>query len=580
MVKSRTIICMSLLLLCLAPMAAFAARVQAVADRDRMNIGEGLHLELRVEGDTDRDPDLSVLDKDWEVLDRSQSSRIQIANGDFSRSVVYSLTLMPRREGEVPIPSICFGSDCSMPLPIRVKAADDATAPQQNSKLLLEAEVEPEHVVIQQQILYKVRLLHRVDLMKGSLSDPQPTGVEAVVQKLGDDRKFQTRRGGRLYQVIERDYAIFPQAAGTLRIPPLQFDGVTAGASSRFDPFGRRGERVRRHAPALQVEVTPPPADRAGRPWLPASALRLNDDWQGKTVQLTVGEPATRTLTVEAEGLQAAQLPDLQVDAPDGFKVYPDRPDREDHSDNTGITGVLQQKIALVPTRPGNYRLPAIEFAWWDVTARQWRQARFEPVDIEVRPTPGNVGATPPGIASSPDVPTAPPMETGAVSPATQSPPAASASTENTQGEKPSGFWPWLSLGLGLGWLATLLLWRQRAGRSRRAAEPVEAPPAVREKTTRRAVMQAARSNDPQATRRALAAWSAILQAPGVQSGLEGLCRAAPAPVREAVEELNRTLYAPGNHSWSGADLVEALQQWRPGEEDSADRDPLPDLYP
>lgn len=581
MVKQRTFLCMFVWLLCLMPAAAFAARVQVVADRDRMNAGQSLHLELRIEGDPDSDPDLSALERDWEVLGRSQSTQLQIVNGDFNRSLVYSLTLMPRREGEVPIPSICVGSDCSMPLPITVMAAGAPSAAGKNAPVMLEAEVDAKQVISQGQLLYKVRLLHRGDLLQGSLSEPQPAGVEAVVQKLGEDRKYQTRRGGRLYQVIERDYAIFPQAGGTLRIPPLQFDGAVAGNPSRLDPFGRRGERLRLSSDAVQVEVMPPPADPAGRTWLPARSLRLNDDWQGKTVQLTVGEPATRTLTVAVEGQQAAQLPELQVKAPDGFKTYPDQPDRQDHPSEEGITGVLQQKIALVPTRPGRYRLPAMALDWWDVTSGQWRQARFAPVDIEVGPEAGAAVGASPSAASPPPAPKPSGKEAAAEPSTVPVSPAASALPGDARQGVTAGFWPWLSLALGLGWLTTLLwLWRQRSGQSRRPAEPAESTLPVREKTARRAVEQAAAKNDPQATRRALAAWSATLPHLSGRPDLDAFMRTAPAPLRDAMDELNRALYAPGGQGWSGATLLEAIRQWRPQGDDAAGADALPELYP
>ena len=113
---------------------------------------------------------------------------------------------MPRHEGDLTIPGICFGADCSEPLSIRVSDSGQSSAGTDTSEVLLEAEATPYQVYTQQQLLFKVRLLHRINLMEGTLSEPQPSGVDAVVQKLGDDRKYETRRGGRLYQVIERTY--------------------------------------------------------------------------------------------------------------------------------------------------------------------------------------------------------------------------------------------------------------------------------------------------------------------------------------------------------------------------------------
>jgi hypothetical protein len=562
MVKIRTVFCLSLLFLWLAPDQAVAAKVRAVADRDRMALGESLHLELRVEGSADGDLDLTPLEKDWEILNRARNSQISIVNRDVNRSLIHAVTLMPRRAGELAIPAICFGEDCSLPLPIRVTAAEDNSTTAEDGKILLKAEIDAEKVVSQGQLLLKVRLLHRVDLLQGSLTDPESDGVDAVVQKLGEDRRYEISHAGRRYGVIERNYAIFPQAVGTLRIPPLRFDGVTSHGPSRFDPFSRQGERIRQLSQPLEIEVLPPAGDLGGRPWLPARTLRLQDDWQGRNMRLTVGEPATRTLTLTAEGLQAAQLPELQLGAPGGFKSYPDQPNRKEEIGGAGITGVLQQKIALVPTRPGRHRLPAIDLDWWDVAAGQWKQAHLDPIDIEVGPAAGTI-ATLPATGS-------PPGDSASVPPEPSTPRAAAT---------PAGFWPWLSLALALGWLTTLVLfWRQRSNRPP-TAQPDEQP-RYRENTARQAVIQAARNNDPLATRQALSSWIKTLWPEPDRPDLERLRRTAPDSLRDELDRLNRTLYASAGQDWTGETLIEALHQWQLQPPDRKTGDKLPDLYP
>jgi hypothetical protein len=568
MVKTQRLFWLWILFLGLWPQLATAAQVRGVVDRDQVAPGESLHLELRVSGSPDGDPDLTPLERNWEILSRSQSSQIQIINGDFSRSVVYSLVLMPRREGELNIPAVCFGSDCSTPLPIRVTAADQAPAGSSRAELLLETEVQPEQVYRQQQLLFTVRLLRRVDLLQGSLSEPQPGGVDAVVQKIGDDRRFETRRDGRLYQVIERSYAIFPQASGTLEIPPLRFDGEIGRGANRFDPFGSRAERIRKRTETVRIEVLPPPADAGHRRWLPAQSLSLSDDWQGQTRQLTVGEPATRTLNLSALGLPAAQMPELRFSIPAEFKSYPDQPSRKDEVGAAGITGVLQQKIALVPTRPGRYQLPAIDLDWWDVNAKEWRTARLEPVSMVVSPAVDSAAAAPP--LAAPTIP---------APPAAEAPAAAAAPLPPAPPSVQPGFWPWLSLALGFGWLATLLLvWRQRRGRSGAVNESKQDSSPQKETSARQAALRAAGNDDAGATRQALAAWCQTLW-PDANAGLERLGQGSPGLKRE-LDRLNRALYSPQGEAWTGRNLSDAIRQWDHMRRKRPPDDRLPGLYP
>ncbi|MCK5825573.1 MAG: protein BatD [Desulfuromusa sp.] len=549
---------------------ALAISVQAVADRDRVAAGGSLQLELKVSGRPDVDPDFSPLQRDWDILTRSQSSQLQIINSSISRSVIYKLTLMPKKTGTVIIPAVCFGSDCTIPLPIEV-ASSPRSGKTDSSPLLLEADIAPQQVVAQEQLLLKIRLLRRIDLISGQLTEPQPGGVTAVVKKLGDAHSYEARRNGQIYKVIERNYAIFPQGSGTLIIPALQFDGTVADGSTRFDPLGRQGQRVRRKTQPLQVEVLPLPMDLDQRPWIPASTLRLQDDWQQQIPQFVVGEPVTRTLRLIVGGVLSAQLPILQLHLPDGFKGYPDQPYREDQLSRGGITGVLVQKIALVPTRPGHYQLPAIDLDWWDVTAGKWQSAHLDEISIDVAAaTAAAVGTYPvvlPAAEQNPPVVTEESL--------TKSVAATNGSTSAVPPR--SGFWPWLSLGLALGWLLTVLLWfRRHHFQPDREVKVRVVPPD--EKAARNLVIQSAHKNEPQATRQMLLQWCRILYPELLTGVYERFLRDADPSLREQLEALDRSLYGSVSEIWSGEALAEMINNWQK-EEGVNKKGELPDLY-
>ena len=88
-----------ILIVSLAPATGIAAQLQAVPDRTKVGLEESFTIELRSTGSVDGAPDLSVLEKDFEILGRSQSSQIQIVNGDMSRIATWSISLMARSEG-------------------------------------------------------------------------------------------------------------------------------------------------------------------------------------------------------------------------------------------------------------------------------------------------------------------------------------------------------------------------------------------------------------------------------------------------------------------------------------------------
>jgi hypothetical protein len=574
MVNQWRTLFLTLLLVLLWIGTAVAVTVQAVADRERIGSGESLQLQLRVDGSPDGEPDLAPLQKDWDILSRSQSSQMQIVNSSFSRSTVYSLTLMPKRQGSLTIPSVCFAKDCSLPLSIEVLQSSAVSNPA-GEQLLLETDINPQKIVMQGQLLLKVRLLRRVDLLNGQLSEPVPSGVEAQVKKLGDDRSYELRRNGLLYQVIERDYAIFPQESGQLRIPPLQFDGTIASGNSRFDAFTRQGQRVRRTSQPLRVEVTPLPEDLGRRPWLPATNVELQDDWQQQPPKLVVGEPATRTLRLIANGLPAVQLPELKPGVPAGFKSYPDQPSREDQVVSSGIKGTLVLKTALVPTRSGRFNLPAVDLDWWDVSTGTWSHAHLPAIDLDVAPAAGTSSPPPADLSTS-----------GAEATVETSPGITpSASSEGLPLNGAAWFWPWLSLGLAVGWILTLLLllrlWRcYRAVVYPEMVNVDRVDRELTEKSARKTVVRAAQRHDPRATRQALLAWSQLVFATVPGDAYNQLLKTVEPALRTELERLDRCLYGRFDSAdWNGEKLAEEISSWNLGTGNQVDVE-LPDLYP
>lgn len=587
MVTGWRTIFLSLLIWGLWANIAVAVRIQAIAGHDQIVVGDSLELQLRIDGIPDAEPDFTALQKNWEILSRSKSTQRQLIDSSFKRSTVYSLTLMPRGQGSLMIPAVCFDKDCSLPLPIEVspRSSQEASA---DGQILLETEISTQKIVTQGQLLLKVRLSFRVDVAEGQLSEPQPVGVEVLVKRLNTDvRKYRKREDGLVYQVIERDYAIFPQGSGQMQIPALQFDGAVVAGPSRLNPFGRRQlmKRVRRISQPLQVEVTPLPEDLGQRFWIPANSIGIQDDWQQQLPKFVVGEPAIRTLKLSADGVLSAQLPELKPIIPDGFKVYPDQPSRKDQAGRDGIKGLLVQKIALVPTRSGHFQLPAVDLDWWDMKGDRWRRAHLAALDIDVAPAPVSapVAAVPETGKQQPTVMPVPSPESAADEPAatgTQaSDPVFVASPEASEGTSSPFVWLWVSLAFVLGCLLTLTLLFFRRRYVQTATESTVIDTQSNEKSARRIVIQAASSHNPQATRQALLVWSRALWPSAQYGAYEQLCRAADPAMLKELESLDLCLYGRSESVWDGRGMIEVLAAWRPSSVASATSG-LPALYP
>lgn len=202
--------------------SAEAATIRMELDRSPVLINESFTLVFEAEGSVDEDPDFSALERVFDILRRSEGSSMQIINGEVSRKKQWTLSLMAKEPGHFIIPPIPFGKDKSESLMIEIKAAP---VPSEGDfePIFIEVSAEPATPYVQSQVIYTVRLYRSVTLISGNLSEPTLSDADAVIEKLGNDRSFETTLKDQRYLVVERVYAIFPQQSGQLTLLPIRF---------------------------------------------------------------------------------------------------------------------------------------------------------------------------------------------------------------------------------------------------------------------------------------------------------------------------------------------------------------------
>ncbi len=381
---------LSLLFACAA-----AASVSVTLEPNPVHLDESFSVVFKAGKAPDGEPDFSPLKKSFTILGQSRSSHISIINGDYNKTIEWTLTLMAKREGQLTIPPIAFGNDRSEPVTVTVAGGAVADAGR-DAEVFLEVEAEPKNPYVQAQILYTVRVLVRRGASLNSADLSEPSLADALIEKLGDDKSYAASREGLGYRVIERKYAIFPQKSGPAVIEPMVLEAqLSAGGHSVFDRFFNhlpsRTLRVRSGAVPLQVKAVP--AAFTGKRWLPASKLELEEAWSKYPPQTTAGEPITRTLSLKAESATVGLLPELAPKLParkpgEEIKQYPDQPFLNEEKHFNGINSIRQEKTALVITEAGDYTLPGLEIPWWNTRTDQMQIARIPERLVSVLPAP------------------------------------------------------------------------------------------------------------------------------------------------------------------------------------------------
>ncbi|MEQ8952734.1 MAG: BatD family protein, partial [Gammaproteobacteria bacterium] len=346
-------------MLLLLPAGAISAELTSSVDRNSININETLTLTLRYEESASSDSlELEVLRQDFDVLSVQPhtSNNVSIVNGNYSQQTLttWTITLAPKREGTLVIPS--FNIDGNVSDAIAIEVSRSSGAGNRDTPMLVTLDAETSQAYVGQQILITVELMAQENI--SNLSGGRLSLPNAHLELL-DQQSFRRVQNGIAWQVVEWEYALIPEQSGMIEIPPQLFSGVM-GATSNFgfpDPFNQRGRRISARSNAQQIEVLPPP-ETSGLPWFPARNVQINSSWSGDTSQARVGEPLTRTIEITATGQRASAIPPLpQPDSP-AYKTYADQPRLQDQPSTSGIIGTRSESTAIVPSTAGELQLP------------------------------------------------------------------------------------------------------------------------------------------------------------------------------------------------------------------------------
>lgn len=552
-----------LLLLCMLLSNPALAVVEASVDRTRLVEGETLELTLE-SGAANRfsRPELDALEEHFVIQGTRQLSLISQLDGRSQPVTRWIITLVPKRTGYVVIPPVVLDNVRSEPISLHVLSAEEAARDNnlQMAPVFIDTEMDTESPYVQAQVLMTLRIYHSVSLY----DDSNLSGLDIPdtrVESLGVPRQYERVINGVRHGVIEVRYALFPQSSGALEIPSQLFSATTLqprDASSAFS--ARSGRLVQVRSPSIVLQVQPvPDSYPADAPWLPARAVTLTETWQpDPSIELLSGESLTRSLSIEADGLSASQLPPLAslngIEV-DGLRQYADQPRLDNSISENGVRGVRQDSSALLVQKAGNYQLPAQTLYWWNTRTDQLEQLELDAITLNV------VGSDTFAAGSASGAPV-----NGSDTAVVEGPP----------------LWPWqlasatLALALGLSLLIIYRL-RQRLHLLEQPDTDEEIFDTVVQGNPLADLQTACRANHPAEARKALESWARQQDA----DGLIAITQRHPE-LAEALDDLNASLFGQTESHWRGKPLWRAVRMVVQSQKRQLNEDPdtLASLYP
>jgi hypothetical protein len=561
-IRNTIILQLSLLLLLLGLSTQnLYAEVQAILSQQSTNLDQPVRLSLQTEGEQELSPDLSVLDKDFEILGRSSQQSISVINGQMTSKRSLMLTLLPKRAGTLTIPPIPFGQETTDALTLQVTEQSQESTQNSQKQAKIELSLNQDSAYLEEEVILTLRLYQAPGVRGEALTMPEASNKDAQLKLIHEDR-YNSQQDGIEYRVSEQVYAVFASQPGTLTLSGAKFRGHSGGSrdpflslfSNSFTIPQQTGRIIRSESNSVSLEIMPIPDAFTGDRWLPARNLQIVDSGLNNQSAAIAGKPLTRRIMLIADGLMSSQLPALEQQMPPGIKLYPERPQLNDRTSRKGYSSTLQQSLTLIATDEGSYTLPALEIPWWNTETQQQEIARLAAREISFMPNPAIPNPASQAGSQADDSEIQKESEPSSA----QSAPAAASSQPAL---------PWLALVLGLAWLVTLFAWWISSRRNKPAAKSLQPEPAPKNasqyalKQVLERLASAYQDQDAVSARGIWLEWARLNWPDNPPNNLSRLARRCDTDLAAAVNALERALYSPtAQSSWSTYKVLQLIE--------------------
>ena len=392
---------------------------------DAVAVGDQFRLSYTVTTQKVRDFRVPSI-KGFDVLmgpSRSQQKSVQIINGETTStsSITFTYILMATKEGSFTLPGATITADgnqmVSNAVHINVLPADQANGASSgnsgrqggaasrassgtsvsNSDLFITATASKTTLYEQEAFLLTYKIYTLVDLRGfDNVKLPDFKGFHSQEVELPNDRKWSLEHyKGRNYQTtVYRQFVLFPQQSGKLTI-----DASIAKATQVADPFeaffngGNNYVEVKKTlaTPQLTVDVKELPAGKPAGFSGGVGEFSISSSINSTNVK--TNDAVTVKLVISGTGnLKLISTPEVKF--PEDFEVYDPKVDNKFRLTSAGLSGSQVIEYLAIPRNAGTYKIPAVEFSYFDIKSRTYKTLTTEGYELHVEKGSGNAAQT------------------------------------------------------------------------------------------------------------------------------------------------------------------------------------------
>ena len=335
------------------------ANVSATVSQTHFEENETFDLTLHLDNFNTK-PDLASLNKDFTVYNNTTSSQTDIINNKKTSKYEMIITLMPNKSGKLTIPAINIGNESTKPINITVNNDSSKGEINNHTDIFAVGNLAKNTGYVNSPIIYNLKIYYSTPIL--NLQAAKAFKINgANVEQIGKANNHKENVDGTIYDVLEQNFLVLPQKTGKLKIPPF------ALVANIPNGFGELGTKTRYfHTKEKTLNIYPIPNDISIKDWLPASNVKLTDDWSKKT-GIKEGDLITRIVKIKASGISSRDIPRLNFKSSKNFNVYAEKPKLKDSEENGHLVATATYKIGYIPIKHGKVTVPDVKLKWYDI---------------------------------------------------------------------------------------------------------------------------------------------------------------------------------------------------------------------
>jgi len=384
-------------------------------NRKTMDLSEYVEVKYIVEGGKARNfnpGDLSA----FEISGKNDMSQTNIVNGRVTQSKIYTYYLKPKKEGTFKIAggSVMIGKTRYRAKPVSItvsktkqtEQADSLARKKQGSFddfVYIDIVLDKDTVYKGEQVIARYNLYTLYQISNFNITE-NPALPGFWIRNLNDNNYPQRTQviNGKQFRVVElKRVAMFPQKSGNLELDKIEIEGyVKVKQSNRkrsndpfqdlFDdpffssPFSRYKTEKRKIASetkTLVVKELPEPIPdgfTGGVGKFTAGASVANSS-------LKTNESLSLNFTINGDGnIKLLDGPELEL--PEGFEAYDTKIEENIYTNSGKVRGSKKFEYPIIPRKPGKYKIPQIDWWYFDVATEKYKNYKLGPYTITVEP--------------------------------------------------------------------------------------------------------------------------------------------------------------------------------------------------